>query len=122
MLSQRYTKAIERNLAELQRAILNRTTLLGLEKARGVTSLFLKLCYFALFNDYIAHCIKVFESGRQAASFWYIYRSNQKPIDAFVKKAKLDMSLLEDVSAKLKHIRDQTHFHIDSRGVLDTES
>ena len=69
MQGKRYTKGIERNLAELQRAILNRTTMLGIERSRGVTSLFIQVSYFALFNDYVAHCIKVFERSKQAASF-----------------------------------------------------
>lgn len=67
MQTQRYERAIGRNLAELQRAILNRTTLLGLEDA-GVSHLFLKLTYYALFNDYIAHCIKVFECCQKSSS------------------------------------------------------
>lgn len=122
MKSQRYDRAIERNLAELQRAILNRTTLLGLEDAGGISHLFLKLAYLALFNDYIAHCIKVFERGKQAASFWYIYRTNQKPIDACARRQKISIQALEKVSEKLKHIRDKTHFHIDETGVLDPKS
>lgn len=122
MVSQQYERAIERNLAELQRAILNRSTLLGLEDAGGISHLFLKLAYFALFNDYIAHCIKVFETGKQAASFWYIYRTNQKPIDACARREKISIKALEKVSGKLKHIRDKTHFHIDTTGVLDAKA
>ena len=114
--------AIERNLAEVQSAILNRTTILGFERERGVASLFLQVTYRALFNDYIAHCIKVFERSKQAASLWYIYRTDQKLVDTFAAKAKIDMTLLEEVSSKLKHIRDQTHFHIDSKGLLDTKA
>ena len=119
--SQRYERAIERNLAELQRAILNRTTLLGLEDT-GVSRLFLKLTYCALFNDYIAHCIKVFETRKQVTSFWYIYRANQKPIDAYARRKKISIKTLETVSEKLKHIRDKTHFHIDETGVLDSKA
>jgi len=121
MKSQRYERAIERNLAELQRAILNRTTLLGLEDA-GISHLFLKLAYYALFNDYIAHCIKVFETRKQAASFWYIYRTNQKPIDACAHREKISVKALEKVSEKLQHIRDKTHFHIDTTGVIDPKA
>ena len=122
MQGRRYSKAIERNLAELQRAILNRTTMLGIERSGGVASLFLQVTYFALFNDYVAHCIKVFEHSKRSASFWYIYRTDQKIVDAFAKKKKIDLADLEGVSAKLKHIRDRTHFHIDAEGVLDTKA
>ena len=118
----RYSKAIERNLAEMQRAILNRTTLLGIERSKGVGALFLQLAYLALFNDYVARCIKVFEQGKKAASFWYIYRSDPGIINAFAKKEKIDLDTINAVSAKLKHIRDKTHFHIDADGVLDTKA
>jgi len=118
----RYSKAIERNLAEMQRAILNRTTLLGIERSKGVRALFLQVVYFALFNDYVAHCIKVFEQSKKAASFWYIYRTDQKIVDAFAKKEKINLDALEGVSKKLRHIRDKTHFHIDAEGVLDTKA
>lgn len=114
----RYEHAIERNLAELQRAILNRTTLLGLEDAGGLSNVFLQVTYFALFNDYISHCIKVFDRGRQAASFWYIYRSDEKPFAAYAKRHRIDIAHIEEVSTKLKHIRDKTHFHIDSDAVV----
>ena len=120
MRQRRRNLAIARNLSELQQAILNRTTLLGLEDA-CVSHLFLKVIYRALFNDYIAHCIKVFEDRKQAASFWYIYRTNQKQIDAFALRRKIDIKRLRIVSEKLKHIRNKTHFHIDKVGVLDTK-
>lgn len=118
----RYERAIERNLAELQRAILNRTTLLGLEDAGGLSGLFLQLSYYALFNDYVSHCIKVFDRGRQAASFWYIFRTNEKPIVAYAGRNGVDLVVLETVSAKLKHIRDKTHFHIDPDAVIDPKA
>jgi len=115
----RYERAIQRNLAELQRAIMNRTTLLGLEAAGGISHLFLKLAYYALFNDYVAHCIKVFDRNKQSASFWYVYRTNEKPIAYFARRHKIGIATLEGVSDKLKRIRDKTHFHIDTDGVLD---
>lgn len=115
----RYKRAIERNLAELQRAILNRTTLLGLEDAGGLSSIFLKVTYFGLFNDYLSHCIKVFDRSRQAASFWFIHRTDERPFAAYATRNDLSIASLEEVSAKLKHIRDKTHFHIDSDAVVD---
>lgn len=118
----RYERAIERNLAELQRAILNRTTLLGFEAAGSLSHDFLKLTYYALFNDYVAHCIKVFDRSKQSTSFWYIQRTNAKPVAAYARRHKISMAALERVSDKLKHIRDRTHFHIDSEGVLDPKA
>ena len=64
----------------------------------------------------------MFECSKQAASFWYIYRTNQAPIDAFAKKNAIDLDSMREVSAKLNKIRDKAHFHIDERGVLDTKA
>src|SRR5262245_21537267 len=118
----RYEQAIERNLAELQRAILNRITLVGLEAAAPLTRDFLKLTYYAFFNDYVAHSIKVFDRNKQSTSFWYIHRTNAKPVSAAARKHAVSLSALSDVSDKLKKIRDRTHFHIDSQGVLDPQA
>jgi len=112
-------KAIERNLAELQRAQLNRTTLEGLASLDGFSSLLPMVIYTALFNDYIAHCMKVFERSGKSASFWYLYRTHQGPIDTFAKKERIDIGSLEVVSARLKEIRNLTHFHIDANSVMD---
>jgi hypothetical protein len=113
--------AIQRNLAELQRAILNRTTLLALEDAR-VSHLFLTLTYNALFNDYIAHCIKVFENSRQAASFCDIYRRHKTSIESIARSKGINLKHFETVSGKLKQIRNKTHFHIDIAGALDAKA
>ena len=67
MPTQRFANAVARNLAEMQRAIVNRTTLVGIEKAGGVFTEFLRVAYFALFNDYVSHCIKVLERNRGVA-------------------------------------------------------
>ena len=122
MQSPRYKRAIERNLAELQRAILNRTTLLGFEGAGSISHRFLELAYYAFFNDYVAHCIKVFDRNQQSTSFWYIHRTNQKPITTYARRHKISIAALGRVSDKLKRIRDLTHFHIDRDGVLDPKA
>lgn len=120
--SARYRNAIKRNLAELQWAILSRTTLVGIERIGRVHSLFLHTVYTGLFNDYVSHCIKVFERSSRATSFWYIYRTNKKPIDAFARANNIDIGTLESVTQRLKLIRNKTHFHIDADGVLDTKA
>ena len=122
MNDSRYKQAIERNLAELQRAILNRSTLVSLGAEGRISHLFLKLIYFALFNDYIAHCIKVFERGSRAASFWYIYRTDRKPLDGYARRNNISVATLEQVSKKLTHLRNKTHFHIDKEGVFDPKA
>jgi len=121
MITSRYQGAIQRCLAELQRALLNRTTLLGLEDANGVSHPFLLLTYYAFFNDYIAHCIKIFEEKTRAASFWHIYRTHQKSIDEYARRKKIRIQHFKEMSNKLKTIRNKTHFHIDKNCVLNSQ-
>ena len=96
-----------------------RTTLNGIETAGNIEFLFLKLVYNSLTNDYVAKCIKVFENGKQAASFFYIYRSNEKAIQEAAKLENIELSIFENIAPKLKHIRDKIHFHIDCDGVMN---
>lgn len=118
-MATRYERALSRNAAELQKAILIRKTLIGIEKHEYVSKTFTRIIYDALFNDYISHAIKVFENSKQASSFWYIYRSNQRPVDRYARQEGYDISILREVSAKLRNIRNGTHFHIDEEGVLN---
>jgi hypothetical protein len=122
MPSSRYVHAVARNLAELQRAILNRRVLAALERERAANLGFLRLAYLALFNDYIAHCMKVFEESTRVASFWYLYRTDQHLVDDFAAKDNVDISSLKEVSTKLKHIRDRTHFHMDADAVQEVRA
>src|SRR5215471_9826683 len=48
----RYEAAVRRNLAELQRALLNRRAMVAMEAVGGITNDVLKVIYYALFNDY----------------------------------------------------------------------
>jgi hypothetical protein len=121
MNKSRYDLAIEKNLDELQRAMLIRTTIKGIETAGNIEFFFLKLVYNSLLNDYLAKCIKVFEDSNRAASFWYIFRSNEKAVNEIVKKQKIDLTELTKITLKLKYLRDKAHFHLDTEGVLDTQ-
>jgi hypothetical protein len=117
--SSRYDSALKRNLAELQKVLLIRTTLLGIEKHRHTAKVFIHVINDALYNDYISHAIKLFEKSSKAASFWYLYRTDSGPIDKYAKRAGYDIGNLQVVADKLKIIRNGSHFHIDSAGVLD---
>ena len=118
----RYNAAVERNLAELQRALLNRRAMVAVESIGSVTNFILKVLYYALFNDYISHCIKVFERSSGAASFWYIYDTNQKPLNIYAKAHNIDIAAFQVLTEKLAHVRNKTHFHIDREGVLDPQA
>jgi hypothetical protein len=114
----RYEKALERNLAELQKVLLIRVTLQGIEMHKHTARTFTRVIHDALRNDHISHAIKVFEQSKKAASFWYLYRTDQRPIDKYARQVGYSISTLQSVSDKLKAIRNGTHFHIDSAGVL----
>lgn len=117
----RYVKAVARVLAELQRAIMNRTAMVAIEKEYATGSGIFRIAYLALFNDYIAHSMKVFEQSTRVASLWYLYRADQPLLDTFAAGATIDLDNLRGLSSKLKHIRDKTHFHIDADAVVATK-
>lgn len=117
--SKRYDKAVRRNLAELQKTLLIRATLVGMEEVESRRHTFNRIVYESLYNDYHAHAMKVLERSSQASSFWYIYRTDERPIREYAAAHGLQISEIEEVARKLKVIRDGTHFHIDSVGVLD---
>ena len=125
MTEQRYIRAVERNISELYLAILERTTLKGLEEAikSGASHTFLHIIYVATFNDYISHCIKVFDPHKDAASFWYIYNNiGNNGLDREKICKNIDIDALEKVKQQLTVIRDKTHFHIDRKGVISPKS
>ena len=115
----RYERAIERNLAEIERALFDLAAMRAIEKVKDFSANEVKVLYYALFNDYIAHCIKVLDQNRQSATFWYIFRSNEPPLRKFAKKHGIDFQFLAEIAEKLKHIRDGTHFHIDRDAVIN---
>ena len=115
----RYDSSLKRNLAELQKALLIRVTLLGIEKHRYITKVFTRVIRESLHNDHMSHAIKVFEQSSKSASFWYLYRTDPRPIDKYAHKVGYDVGNLQIVADKLKIIRNGSHFHIDKTGVLD---
>jgi hypothetical protein len=97
-----------------------RTTLDGIETAGNIEFLFLKLVYNSLFNDYLAKCIKVFENSKQSASFFYIYKNDEKAIKVAATIEKIDLNIFDNIAPKLKGLRDSLHFHLDRDGIMDT--
>lgn len=115
----RSKRALERNLHELGRARLERKALVGMEAAKSKHAVdFFRLAYDALFNDMIAHAVKVLDKNKDSETFWSIYKRDESTIRQFISNNNYDLDKLEKVSDKLKVIRDKTHFHIDKMGVL----
>jgi hypothetical protein len=118
-MTPRYEQALKRNLAELQKALLIRTTIVGIEAHGSNRKVFTRVIYDALHNDYISHAIKTLDRNAKSSSFWYLYRTDPRLIEKYAKQTGYAISNLEAVADKLKIIRDGTHFHIDSVGVMD---
>jgi len=116
----RYAKALERAINETWFAILEQRAQAGIENAEIALGVdFFRVSLYALFNDMIAHAIKLFDRSSKSASFWYLYKCQGGLIDNFIKKNNIDFDNLSSVSEGLNHIRDKTHFHIDKKRVFD---
>lgn len=120
--NERYFKAIRRNLFEVAHALLERKVLIPIEnynKKHGVYGEnFFSISYRALFNDMIAHSIKVLDENRKSATFWYIFKVDMAKIKKLSSYTEEKTELLRELTSKFKIIRDKTHFHIDKKGVL----
>ena len=112
-------KAIDRNLAELNNAILKRRALIGMHAAKSAHSLdFFTIVADALFNDIVAHAILVLDRSAQSASFWYVHRAEKVRIENYAAARSVSLDKLVDLASRFKRIRDKTHFHIDRNAVL----
>jgi hypothetical protein len=119
-LPDRFYSALFRNLNEIRSAILERRALIGITSAKSKHRLdFFTLSHDALFNDMVAHAIKVLDKNKDSATFWDLYNCDPETIDYFIKDKSYDLKSLEDMADKLKHVRDMVLFHIDKKGVLD---
>jgi len=124
----KYIKAIARNFNEIANAIQKRQVLVTVEeyaKKNGriffYGASFFDLAVKALFNDVMAHLIKVLDANKDSATFWYVFQNGQNQIVALRSYSKEKISFLQDLSEKVKHVRDKTHFHIDKEGVINPE-
>jgi hypothetical protein len=116
--SERLQRALERNLHELSRAIVERKAMVGIETAESSHGVdFFRIAYDAMFNDMIGHAIKVLDRNGQSTSFWYVYRCEQHGIDRYIKDKGYDINRYQNMADKLKKVRDKTHFHIDRDAV-----
>ncbi len=122
-LPDRFYRALFRNLNEIRTALLQRQALIGIAAAKSKHKLdFFTLSHDALFNDMIAHAIKVLDKNQDSATFWYLYNCDPKTIDSFFKDKTYGLKTLEDMADKLIHVRNKTHFHIDKKGVLNPKA
>lgn len=119
-LPPRYARALTRNLYKVCSVLSERNSVNAIAEVAPTTSWsFFSYAYLALYNDMVAHAIKVVDTHKDTASFWYLYRCNRNEIEELLKKLGLTMADIEKLSDKLNHIRDKTHFHIDKKAVFD---
>ena len=120
--NKRYFKAIKRNLFEIAHALLERKALISIEKYNKKHGIygenFFSISYRALFNDMVAHSIKVLDEDRESATFWYIFRADMTKLKKLSSYSEEKMKFLRKLASRFKIIRDKTHFHIDKKGVL----
>ncbi|MGA7878342.1 MAG: hypothetical protein WCA08_21970 [Desulfoferrobacter sp.] len=116
----RYYRALKRNLHEVRFCLSYRNALNAIAAVSPETSWsFFSYAYLALKNDMVAHAIKVLDKHKDASSFWYLYRCNQRELDSLLKKFGLPYEDIENLTEKLIKIRDKTHFHIDKIKVFN---
>ncbi|HLF83310.1 MAG TPA: gamma-glutamylcyclotransferase [Blastocatellia bacterium] len=116
----RYDAALERNLAETSNAILKRRALIGLHSADSSHGLdFFQVAAHALYNDLIAHSLRVFDRHPDVASFWYVVRCDEASARSQASSLGVNLDELGVLADKLKNVRDKTLFHIDKKAVTN---
>ncbi len=123
-MSNTFDRALHRNLSELQRVQYYRNAYGALrsEERDSFGIDVFELMKLAFFDQMFAHAIKVFEKNRRAASFWFLFDEKKDDIESFCRESGRDLRALHSISRKLRSVRNGTHFHIDSIGVLDPET
>ena len=116
--------ALKRTHAELNNAILK---LVAHDELVRQDITYIRMSFFviakhALYNDLLAHAIRVLDEHRDATSFWYILRCNESVVKRAAMESQLDLDGLRILSSKLRHIREKTLFHIDKKSVNDPKS
>lgn len=126
--SERYRSSINRNLHEVCAALMEHKIWIKLGEFNSREGIYIRGESFfnisckALFNDMFAHTIKVLDKNGQSATFWYLFRTNQAKIRKLKYYSLEKIENLRNLSKKLIIIRNEAHFHIDKKGVLDPKA
>jgi len=114
---------LERNLAELSNAILKRRALIGLHSAKSAHALdFFKIASHALYNDMLSHLMKVFDHHQDSVAFWWCIKLDEKVTSEIIGEHSIDIKKIEDISRRLRGIRNKTLFHIDKDAVANPKN
>lgn len=118
-------KIVKRNLSEIAFAEYKWLALTEMKRANIDYSFdcsFFYLVNHALYNDAIAHLIKVLDTDKKSTTFWHIHSFFPNEINAELDKQGWPYEKLRNFySLQLRLIRIKTHFHIDKDCVLNPE-
>jgi hypothetical protein len=118
-----YNRSLSRNLYEVAHALYERQALIAveqfIEREEILGENFFSISYRALFNDMIAHAIKVLDEDERSATFWTLLRADETRLRRLKAYSDEKISFLKGLWEKLRIVRNKTHFHIDQLGVLD---
>jgi hypothetical protein len=121
-------RAIVRNLFELAFAIYERRVLKSIEEYDNGSGInisgvnFILICHRALFNDMVAHLIKVLDTNARSATFWMIKKYEADKLRSLDSYTEDKVSFLQDIAKRIKPIRDKTHFHIDKKAMFNPKA
>ncbi|MDO8281845.1 MAG: hypothetical protein Q7U10_04365 [Thermodesulfovibrionia bacterium] len=124
MNDETYKSALQRNLNEVVMAKLEYDAYREIDEKLLLNfyDSFFVLAQDSLFNDMVAHMIKVLDQDSQSTTFWYIFRYKSDEVKEFIKRENIDFMAIYDIANKLKIVRNKTHFHIDKKGVKDPKA
>jgi hypothetical protein len=119
----RFEGALVRTLHEVDLAHINGLIMRQLERCDLAVS-FESFGYIwvALFNDRIARASRVLDHHRDAHGYWYLIAKKPAAAKASIEHREIDTSGLEDLSDRLKIVRDWTIAHIDRRSAVDAKA
>ena len=114
----RYRRTVERIAAEAFWIYTYQKALCGLTvDAIGLD--FFRVSMNALKDARIIRLIRVLEDDSQVASFWYLFRANEKLMKKVSKETAFDIELARSLADKFLSIRNKTFVHIDKDRVFD---
>lgn len=119
----RFEGALVRTLHEVDLAHINGLMMRQLERGGLAVSFeFFGYVWMALFNDRIARAARVLDHHPGAHGYWYVIDKKRAAAKNSIARRKIDTSALEDLSARLKIVRDGTIAHNDRRSVSDPKA
>jgi hypothetical protein len=103
----RFEGALVRTLHEVDLAHINGLIMRQLEgRGLAVSFEFFGYVWMALFNDRIARAARVLDHHHGAHGFWYLIAKKPAAAKTSMARHEIDTSSLEDLSARLKIVRD----------------